>query len=227
LTKIVCFSDTHGQHNSRKLNDWFADNPGDILIFAGDFQRNHFDDGSDFVKWLVTLPYAHKVVAFGNHDGNGSMIKDELLGISNVHILHNGSIIINGIKIFGSPNSLIFFNWYFMKTEEELEEIYKNIPDDTNIVITHTPAFGIWDNTTRGIYAGSKSLLNRINELDQMKFHVCGHIHEGHGKGSFGNKIFINASLLNEKYQLVNMPYIFEYKRRKRKSSSNKSLDNI
>jgi predicted phosphodiesterase len=72
--KIVCFSDSHGQFNSKKLIKWFLDNPGDLLLFAGDMQLNNFDDGSEFLAILNVLPYKNKVITFGNHDCNFDVI---------------------------------------------------------------------------------------------------------------------------------------------------------
>ena len=50
MTKIACFSDTHGQHDSKKLNKWFSENTGDILIHAGDFQLTNIVTGKHNVS---------------------------------------------------------------------------------------------------------------------------------------------------------------------------------
>ena len=65
MTKIIVFSDLHGQI-SNKLTQWFFNHPGDILAFAGDIQKNHFDYGEGFLYWLNELPYTHKIITFGN-----------------------------------------------------------------------------------------------------------------------------------------------------------------
>ena len=142
--RIVAFSDIHGQFN-KKITAWFQNNPADLLLFAGDIQHNDFDITEDFIVWLNALPYTDKVLVFGNHDGNSlytlQYLKDN--EFKNIRFLNNESITINGIKIFGSPYTPLFENWWYIKTEEGLAEIWKAIPDDTNILITRW--FPLWD----------------------------------------------------------------------------------
>lgn len=209
--KFITLSDTHGQHRSKKLNKFLHENPVDVLLFAGDLQRNHFDDGIDFIDWLHKLPFKYKVMTFGNHDFNYEYATERAKLYDDIYVLNNSLAEIEGIKIWGSPNSLIFLDWFFMKTDKELKYVYENIPGDVDILITHTPAFGILDMTKDGILTGSTSLLDRIKELKKLKYHVGAHIHENGGKCEGYDGInFINASVLNEKYQLVNDPIIFE-----------------
>ncbi len=61
-----------------------------------------------------------------------------------------------------------------------LEAIYKRIPRDTEILLTHTPAYGVLDMTKRG-HAGCQVLSTTLEELGQCRMHVFGHIHEAHG----------------------------------------------
>ena len=62
--RIVCISDTHGQHAKLGVPD------GDVLIHAGDFMA--FGDTPseivDFNQWLGKQPHRYKVVIAGNHD---------------------------------------------------------------------------------------------------------------------------------------------------------------
>lgn len=59
--------------------------------------------------------------------------------------------------------------------------IYGSIPDDTEILITHTPPYGTLDKTRRGKYAGCQTLSSRLNHLKNCRLHVFGHIHEAAG----------------------------------------------
>lgn len=211
--KIVAFSDIHGQY-SKKLTSWFKNNPGDLLIFAGDLQANQTTDtGIKFIEWLHRLPYTSKIMIFGNHDGKYMDVINHVLryNYDDIIILIDGSITINNINIFGSPHSVEFGSWWFMKKDEELEEIWKKIPKNTNILITHAPPFGILDKTFDNFTTGSKTLLEKVSQLSDLKYHIFGHIHEGYGIEIIDGKTFLNVSLLNEKYQLVNEPRIIEY----------------
>jgi len=208
--KFIALSDTHGQHRSRKLNKFINENSADALLFAGDLQLNNFDDGLDFIEWLHSLPYKYKVMTFGNHDGNFENIVEKAKEYNDVFVLNNESVSIKGIRIWGSPHSLPFLSWFFMKSDKELEEVYKKIPNNVDILMTHVPTFGILDVTKDGILTGSMSLLNRIKELKKLKCHICAHIHENGGKfETIDNVDFINASVLNEKYQMIHDPIIF------------------
>lgn len=210
--KIVAFSDIHGQQ-SKKLTQWFESNPADLLIFAGDLQLNNQDLGIDFAKWLHNLPYTHKILIFGNHDGNsidtaGFIINNKF---DDIKVLNNKATVIDGIKIFGSPYSTRFGNWWFMKEDEELSKIWKTIPNDTNILVTHGPPWGILDDTCDGFLTGSKTLIKRVRELKKLKYHIFGHIQEAYGIKAIGEITFLNVSLLNEKYQFTNNPIIIDY----------------
>jgi Icc-related predicted phosphoesterase len=56
---------------------------------------------------------------------------------------------------------------------------------------------------------GCEDLLLKVEEV-KPTFHICGHIHEAYGMQEKDNTTFINASVLNEKYVLVNEPIVFE-----------------
>ncbi|KJZ73116.1 hypothetical protein HIM_07500 [Hirsutella minnesotensis 3608] len=59
--RIVCIADTH---NKRP-----AVLDGDIVIHAGDLTENgSFDEMQEGLRWLSSLPHAHKVLVAGNHD---------------------------------------------------------------------------------------------------------------------------------------------------------------
>jgi predicted phosphodiesterase len=62
--RVICISDTHGQHAALRVPD------GDILIHAGDFMTygNAPREIIDFNTWLGRQPHAHKIVIAGNHD---------------------------------------------------------------------------------------------------------------------------------------------------------------
>jgi Icc-related predicted phosphoesterase len=215
--KIVTFSDIHGQQN-KKLTNWFESNPADLLIFAGDLQANQTtDDGTKFTQWLHKLPYPSKIMVFGNHDGYYDIITNYVVNnfYDDIVILNNNSYTYNKngneINIFGSPHSVEFGSWWFMLKDEELEKLWEKIPDNTDILITHGPPYGILDKTYAGINAGSKTLAKRIAELKKLKYHIFGHIHEAFGTVTIGQVTYLNTSLLNERYKFVNNPIIIDY----------------
>jgi Icc-related predicted phosphoesterase len=222
MKKIVCFSDVHGEYRNECLTDWLQDNPGDILIFAGDYRGGweEVDEGKNFLGWMSELPYKYKVLVFGNHDISYEDVLDTAKTYPDIMVLNHESANVDGINMFGSPYSVEYGNWPFMEPEKKLSELYKAIPDDTEILITHGPAFGILDMTRRGALAGSTSLLSRISHLPRLKYHICGHIHEQNGSVRVGKVQHINVSVLDEEYRLSHWPTIIEYKNQQKRGSS-------
>ena len=53
------------------------------------------------------------------------------------------------------------------------------IPDDTDILVTHTPPVGFGDLCCTGVRAGCVELLNSVQRRIKPKYHIYGHIHEG------------------------------------------------
>lgn len=59
--------------------------------------------------------------------------------------------------------------------------ISEAIPEETEILITHTPPLGTLDTTRRGKSAGCGALASRLKSLHACRLHVFGHIHEAAG----------------------------------------------
>ena len=85
---------------------------------------------------------------------------------------------------------------------------YANIPDDTDVLITHSPAYGILDYDDNINY-GSKELLTRLSALN-LRAHLFGHIHANHGNTTIGETIFSNGAIMNTDYTNLLKPIILE-----------------
>lgn len=59
--------------------------------------------------------------------------------------------------------------------------IYSRVPPDTEVLLTHTPSYGVRDLSKHGIQAGCRVLASRLEDLRKCRLHVFGHIHESHG----------------------------------------------
>ncbi len=213
---IDCISDLHGY--KPRLDG------GGLLIVAGDLTaRDKVDEYLEFNKWLSEQKYDRKIVIAGNHDG---LIEKGI----NVQTLHNSSNLINPIlanrtvflcdslyvfnnmKIWGSPWTPTFLDWHFMKDRgEPIKQMWDLIPDDTEILITHGPPFGIQDQVkSPEKFAGCEELRNALNRLKKLKLHVFGHVHEGYGKVIVNGVIHVNASIMDEDYNPINKPIRIE-----------------
>ena len=208
---IDCISDLHGV--KPKLEG------GDLLIVAGDLtSTDEYDQYVDFCDWLEAQPYRLKVIIAGNHDNKIQEGIDFDFSDLNIKYLEDSECEFEGLKIWGSPWTKTFEKMnphckaFTFDTEEELDSKFSLIPDDIDILITHSPPFAIRDLTIDGRNVGSISLLTKILNV-RPRLHVFGHIHEDGGqqllmrseKGD--NEIqFINASQVNERYLNVHKP---------------------
>lgn len=85
---------------------------------------------------------------------------------------------------------------------------YANIPADTDVLITHSPPYGILD-FDDNIHYGSEEILARLPEL-HLKAHLFGHIHAQHGIMQQQGIVFSNAAIMNSDYTLLNTPNLIE-----------------
>ncbi len=86
------------------------------------------------------------------------------------------------LRVFGSPYSPDRGrqNWAFQYPEERARGIWSSIPDDTDILVTHTPPAGHCDTSSHWTEGGCPGLLATIGRVKPL-LHVCGHCHEGRG----------------------------------------------
>lgn len=213
---IIAFSDSHGLQTKKiknEINNAINKNKCDILICAGDFSSNE-KNFIIFLEWFSSFK-CKKILIAGNHEKilDQNFNKKEninflkyLMKSYDINYLENESIIINGIKFFGSPYSPYFTNMAFMKDDIELDEIWNKIDKDTDILITHTPCYGILDKSVNNINCGSLSLLETLSMLKKLKIHIFGHIHFSYGYINKNKINFYNVSLLdkNNKPRLKN-----------------------
>jgi Icc-related predicted phosphoesterase len=124
--------------------------------------------------------------------------------------LQDQSVSIDGIKIYGAPWVPELATWAHYKSEPSLAEAWALIPDDTDILVTHTPPFEVLDLNSRGRRCGCRLLRSRLDEL-RPRLHCFGHIHASAGSVELNGTTYINASLANSKYRLVHTPSVFEF----------------
>jgi Icc-related predicted phosphoesterase len=200
--KIVAVSDTHNallRSWGREPNYQIPD--GDIFIHAGDLDVYDKSDWLEFCVWIKKLPHKYKVVIPGNHDFYiERYIKHILDGSFNLLIHESREI--DGLKIFGSPYVSWCGNWVFQYGKNDAHNVWAYIPNDTDILITHSAPRGILDKTSpqyAGILAGCPALKSRVLEI-KPKLHVFGHIHNGAGIKKVIGTTFINASVVDDDY---------------------------
>ena len=221
---------------------------GDLLIVAGDLTATGtYQEYILFGHWLRDQDYSNKVIIAGNHDNllqTTDTIYDVLYDCD--YLCDSGTefsyfidtlpeedegFLPSGkrtLKIWGSPWTKRFPGMnpkcmaFTVDTDEQLAEKWALIPDDTDILITHSPPFGILDRNFEEHHCGSLKLTLRAAEVEP-KVHIFGHIHESYGdRGVSMSKkrlpafmeiaktISVNASHVNERYHPVNKPIRIE-----------------
>lgn len=208
--KIVSLSDIHGTVTHTEIPD------GDIFIHAGDFCNiGGLEDVWNFNLWLkdhdIFERFFYIIVCAGNHDVCFQKAPDLARGILDNRIIYleDKFVIINKIKIYCSPHQLPFNNWAFNLPEEKLAKKFAKIPLDTNILVSHSPPFGILDEVDNE-HHGSVSLRDRVKKVKPW-LHIFGHIHECGGQKIVKDNItYANVSLLDGNYREVNKPMVFE-----------------
>jgi Icc-related predicted phosphoesterase len=223
---IDCISDLHGHFPQLS--------GGDLLIVAGDLTATHtYAEFEQFFIWLNLQKYRKIVFISGNHDTQamsqfdwGSDNIDYLCdsGTEFVYYPPLNSIPLGTVlerqklKIWGSPWTLRFPGEnphclaFTCETEEELAEHWKCIPEDTDILVTHSPIYSLMDETVWGENVGSRSLMDWFlnRKTKNLKLCVCGHIHEAYGQLEHHEVQHVNASHVNERYEPVNKPIRIE-----------------
>lgn len=147
IVRIVHISDTH-----EKQDTFIPKIPrGDILIHSGDFTNFKIvgsleEDMEKINDFFRKLPHKHKIFVAGNHDIQLAWRSHCPKKIAD--LLHNGiylqdsSVTLEGIKIYGSPwNTSDGMGFY----EADLKPVWHKVPNNTDILVTHNPPFGIKD----------------------------------------------------------------------------------
>ena len=180
---IDCISDLHGE---------FPNLPGgDLLLIAGDLTSNDSTKAwINFFDWLKEQKYTNIVFIAGNHDvacqnfitisertSLKNLIENEY---SHIHYLEDSGIEIDGLKIWGSPWTKYFHGMnekctaFVERSEDNLAEKWHLIPNDTDILITHSPPFGMLDRVHYCASVGSTSLNAKIKKMKNLKVHLYG-----------------------------------------------------
>lgn len=224
--RICAISDMHG--NLPKIP------PCDLLLIGGDIcpTYNHqlwFQElwlKTNFRAWRYEQPANHVIYVAGNHDFYlekqvcNRVDQAMLSNPTYLKYLQDESVTCEGLKIWGSPWQRPFFDWAFNLPEEELAKKWELIPEGTDIVLLHGPPYGYGDYVPRtytdngdeipgGEHVGSLSLLKRIAKIKPRAV-IYGHVHCGRGRWKLDTTELINATLVNEKYQMVHEPYVLE-----------------
>lgn len=202
--EIICLSDTHGKHRLLKNLP-----KGDCIIHAGDVSKDGSERSSvDFMNWFSSLNYQYKIFIAGNHDFYFESESERYLKKMvppNLIYLNDSGVTIGGINVWGSPVTPRFFDWAFNRDRgKDINKHWKLIPPNTDVLVSHGPPYGILDIVGED-HLGCEDLNKAVKRI-KPRLHVFGHIHEQHGQKLKHETNFINASILNDQYEVANGP---------------------
>ena len=220
--KICAISDLHGYLPELK--------PCELVLICGDSVPLEYQASSKktkkwydttFRKWAGELPCDKVLFIAGNHELHfpGKKIiyeslfskDDKITYLCHSEYIHKSK---DGkeYKIFGTPYCKQFMNWAFMYPNEELEKLFKNIPNDLDILISHDNPYGYGDIVLQecpwadGSHIGNIPLAKAIEEK-QPKYQFNGHLHScDHSLIMIGNTKHYNCSIKDEQYNPIYEP---------------------
>lgn len=209
--KIAAISDVHEQWHDLTIL------PCDLLISAGDYSYLGKPAVVDaFHRWLADQPAKQIISLQGNHElwvesnwnkavARVALIDDRIIFCERLNRK------IQGYNIYCESVQPEFGGWAWNVTRgERIAKYWDAIPDTTEILVTHGPAYGILDQIERdSVHLGCEELRKVILErLPNLKLHIFGHIHGSSGIAGglyMGRRRqFINASICNEDYKPIN-----------------------
>lgn len=224
MIKICAISDLHGHLPKLK--------PCELVLICGDSVPLEYQASSKktkkwydttFRKWAGELPCDKVLFIAGNHELHfpGKKIiyeslfskDDKITYLCHSEYIHKSK---DGkeYKIFGTPYCKQFMNWAFMYPNEDLRQIFKDIPNDLDILISHDAPYGISDivlQSNCSWYDGKTHLgnipLREVILEKKPKIVVHGHIHSSSREfESLGSSKVINCSIVDEDYSPVYEP---------------------
>ncbi len=173
--RLLLFSDIHTDKDAyTRLVEKARD--VDLVIGAGDYAL--FRNGlSETLAALseITVP---TILVHGNHESNTELTA-ECDQYGNFHVLHGGTISLNGIMFVGIGAGIPctpFGDWSVDLSEKEALTFLPDVKEKF-ILISHSPPYSCLDQLSDGQHMGSKSISQYIKE-SKPEFVVCGHIHE-------------------------------------------------
>ncbi len=230
--KIIVISDLHGY--LPKISEC------DVVCICGDIIPLQYQNDTiksiswfllDFVPWTNSINCDKVIFIAGNHDWLfhdlleknhkldweiEELLLTSHLDTTKIKYLCDNEYIYKDIKFYGTPWIPDLKKWAFYADSEKLKEKFHKIPNNTDVLLTHTPPKiencgkvlqKCW-NYNRDF--GCKELAEEYSRINPT-WHLFGHVHSGeHNITKLNNSNLVNVSLLDENYAITYKPFIFE-----------------
>jgi len=109
---------------------------------------------------------------------------------------------VGGVHVYGAPWVPVYAKWRtaFNRDPAQIGDAWATIPDGVDVLVTHTPPYGILDRAPHGAHMGCPALAPHVEERIRPRFHVFGHVHADCGAVRRGGTVFINAAAVSDAY---------------------------
>lgn len=174
-----------------------------------------------FKPWAESLACDKVLFIAGNHECGMEGHEDEWYEMfpkdSKVTFLFDDLYTYNHdgkeYRIYGTPWCKEFGNWAYMASDENLKELYSQIPENLDILITHDQPYGYGDILLQsdcpwadGSHIGNKLLAEEVLKK-QPKYMFVGHLHStDHSCVNINNTKRYNVSMKDENYRSAYEP---------------------
>ena len=201
--RILHLSDNHGLFYPLENSDIIC-HTGDLLpnksygtrCIEEKFQDNWVKLNLDrFKAWIGDRPFFYTA---GNHDFIDPVPLLQSVGIDAFNVHDGFGMEYNGVTFAGFP----WIKWFTGMWNREIDEIEiaerLTVLPPCDILMTHSPMYGVLDRNYDGERCGSTSLRDYMKKF-KGKALLCGHIHESAGIQRWSNDILVSNAATTQK----------------------------
>lgn len=188
--KIFATADLHG--SQYRLNIALKNvekHSPDLVVMCGDITQ--FGPGDVAKNFLDQIP-VETFVVHGNID-----TEDVLKGIdeSKATNIHLKRVEKNGIPFIGiGGGNPIPTRTKLSIPGDKTEKSIGNLVDESTVLVSHVPPYGLQDRVFLGMHSGSKELRKMVDGCNP-RLVLCGHIHENPGVTKTDKTVVVNCSM--------------------------------
>ena len=223
MTTLTLMSDTHGLHTIFGVGQGqhafkqprIKVQACDILIHAGDLTENGSEqEFRDALEALCELPAEDLIVTCGNHDffpwryPHAAREIAREIGGERLKLLLDDGAYVRGLFFWGVPWCVRAGTWAYglddLGDMDSIEARLRYVPDDVQVLLTHSPPWGVLDYHEK--HYGSRAIRNLTRRLPHLKLHVFGHIHEQGHSMKTGHHLSVNAAQWEHHTQTMRPP---------------------
>ena len=171
--KLLAFVDLHGSKKALRRIESKA-KKADVVVCAGDLTV--FENGIEEILKRLDKIGKPVLIIHGNHETTD--IGKRCRRYKNIHYIHKRIVMLNGFQFIG------YGGGGFSQRERQFERfIEKNKGRITGktVLVTHAPPYNTKLDRIMRQHCGNKSYRKFIAKFKPL-LHICGHLHETHGK---------------------------------------------